>query len=86
MAAEPHHSTANKDGYVTHITVAVTDGCGPMNNAQQFSIGDGQITPLRIRKIGQMGHLLLLLAICPTYLLPQTVLGPCRTYIDHGWA
>eukprot|EP00957_Ditylum_brightwellii_P130975 9990395-Ditylum_brightwellii.AAC.1 len=24
--------------------------------------------------------------ICPTYLPPQTVLGLCRTYIDHGWA
>eukprot|EP00957_Ditylum_brightwellii_P116117 8857536-Ditylum_brightwellii.AAC.1 len=27
-----------------------------------------------------------LLAICPTYLPPHTVLGLCRTYIDHGWA
>eukprot|EP00957_Ditylum_brightwellii_P064645 4906228-Ditylum_brightwellii.AAC.1 len=27
-----------------------------------------------------------LLSICPTYLPPQTVLGKCRTYIDHGWA
>eukprot|EP00957_Ditylum_brightwellii_P049517 3755853-Ditylum_brightwellii.AAC.1 len=27
-----------------------------------------------------------LLAICPTYLLPQTVLCLYRTYIDHGWA
>eukprot|EP00957_Ditylum_brightwellii_P016706 1256363-Ditylum_brightwellii.AAC.1 len=26
------------------------------------------------------------LAICPTYLPLQRVLGPCRTYIDHGWA
>eukprot|EP00957_Ditylum_brightwellii_P180493 13749134-Ditylum_brightwellii.AAC.1 len=24
--------------------------------------------------------------ICPTYLPPQTVPGPCRIYIDHGWA
>ena len=24
--------------------------------------------------------------ICPTYLPPQTVLGLCKTYIDHGWA
>eukprot|EP00957_Ditylum_brightwellii_P196733 14989564-Ditylum_brightwellii.AAC.1 len=27
-----------------------------------------------------------LLAICPTYLPPPTVLGSCRIYIDHGWA
>eukprot|EP00957_Ditylum_brightwellii_P199679 15222058-Ditylum_brightwellii.AAC.1 len=23
--------------------------------------------------------------ICPTYLPHQSVLGLCRTYIDHGW-
>eukprot|EP00957_Ditylum_brightwellii_P190780 14524012-Ditylum_brightwellii.AAC.1 len=27
-----------------------------------------------------------LLAIFPTYLPSQRVLGLCRTYIDHGWA
>ena len=26
------------------------------------------------------------LTICPTYLPHQTVLGLCRTYIDHVWA
>eukprot|EP00957_Ditylum_brightwellii_P045629 3462200-Ditylum_brightwellii.AAC.1 len=26
------------------------------------------------------------LAIYPTYLPPETVLGLCRTYIDYGWA
>eukprot|EP00957_Ditylum_brightwellii_P078823 5994108-Ditylum_brightwellii.AAC.1 len=27
----------------------------------------------------------LLLAICPTYLPSQTLLGLCRTYIDYDW-
>eukprot|EP00957_Ditylum_brightwellii_P114173 8704274-Ditylum_brightwellii.AAC.1 len=37
-AAEPPHSTANEDGDTTHITVAVTDGCGPVNTPQPFSV------------------------------------------------
>eukprot|EP00957_Ditylum_brightwellii_P208523 15357872-Ditylum_brightwellii.AAC.1 len=60
-AAEPHHSTAKEDGDATHVTMAVTDGCGPVNNPQLFSVGDGEDNPLRTREMGQMGHLLIMI-------------------------
>eukprot|EP00957_Ditylum_brightwellii_P031816 2412466-Ditylum_brightwellii.AAC.1 len=34
-------------------------------------------------KLGTIGYKS---PIYPTYLPPQTVLGLCRTYVDHGWA
>eukprot|EP00957_Ditylum_brightwellii_P013315 1004967-Ditylum_brightwellii.AAC.1 len=34
------HSTAKEDGNAKNATMAVTDGCGPIDNPQEISIGD----------------------------------------------
>eukprot|EP00957_Ditylum_brightwellii_P018901 1421473-Ditylum_brightwellii.AAC.1 len=46
-AAEPPHSIANEDGDAAHITVAVADGCGPINNPQTFPGENQADTPSR---------------------------------------
>eukprot|EP00957_Ditylum_brightwellii_P200111 15255278-Ditylum_brightwellii.AAC.1 len=44
-AAEPSHSTDDEDGEAAHITMSVTDSCGPINNPQPFSIENGADMP-----------------------------------------
>eukprot|EP00957_Ditylum_brightwellii_P007913 599214-Ditylum_brightwellii.AAC.1 len=39
-AGEHQHSTTKEDGNVTNTTVAVTYGCGSINNPQEISVRD----------------------------------------------